>query len=421
MLERLTVRGFKSLREVTIEPGRHLTVLFGANAAGKSNLVEAMAALPNMARGQALHDALDGPFPIRGQPFEAFAFPAGGLPALLQSDGPDPTFSIDAEVVTADGSYRYRIETRLALSSGYLAVEDEYLIQTGPRRSPKPTIEREDSRLRIRTNGRTPRPNYGDLGSSRSVLSDRDFSGPGYARIDALRRELLNWRIYTPEPGSPVRSPRGPADVSDIGVYGQSLAPFLYKLRALYPDHYESLVFKVRGLVPAAEDVALEVHPQRGTLDIRIRQGGIEYSTDLLSDGTLRILALCAISVNPWQDGGVVTIEEPENGVHPRRLEDIARLLLSLGQHGGQQVIVTTHSPLFVQTILQARNDGGDPSGVRILNVRHDTSEPSHGTAVDVFEIPDALLEDAELTRALSYRGEEGLFEGLLLRGYIDE
>ena len=418
MLERLTVRGFKSLREVTVEPGRHLTVLFGANAAGKSNLVEAMAALANLASTPTLHDSLEGPFPVRGQAFEAFTLPPGGLSALLDSSGPDPTLSLSADVSTSNGSYRYRLDTRLALDTGHLAVDDEYLIQTNTRGKTKPTVEREGGRLRVRSNGRSE---YSELGSSRSILSDRRFAGRGYARLDALRSELLNWRTYVIEPGHRARTPRGPADVSDIGSYGQYLAPFLYKLRGMFPNHYESLVLKLCALVPAADDVAMAVQAGRGFLDIRLRQGGIEYSTDLLSDGTLRVLALCAISVNPWQEGGVVIIEEPENGVHPLRLEEIAHLLLSMGEHGGQQVIVTTHSPLFVQTVLQAKRDAVDPAATRILNVRYDTSQPSPGTSVEVFEIPDALLEDAELTRALSYRGEEGLFEGLLLRGYINE
>jgi AAA15 family ATPase/GTPase len=57
MLKRLVVRGFKSLRDVLIEPPR-LAVLFGPNAAGKSNLLDAMQALSRIGTQRTLADAM---------------------------------------------------------------------------------------------------------------------------------------------------------------------------------------------------------------------------------------------------------------------------------------------------------------------------------------------------------------------------
>ena len=73
MLTRLTVRNFKSLREVTVELPR-LAVLFGPNAVGKSNLLDAIQALSWMGTSRTLFDALGGPLPVRGYLFEAFSF-----------------------------------------------------------------------------------------------------------------------------------------------------------------------------------------------------------------------------------------------------------------------------------------------------------------------------------------------------------
>src|SRR5439155_20307585 len=69
-------------------------------------------------------------------------------------------------------------------------------------------------------------------------------------------------------------------------------------------------------------------------------------------EGTLRVLALCAIVVNPW-GSSLIGFEEPENGVHPRRVELIADLLTWLACDQRKQVIVTTHSPLFCEAILK--------------------------------------------------------------------
>ena len=144
-----------------------------------------------------------------------------------------------------------------------------------------------------------------------------------------------------------------------------------------------------------------------------VRQAGIEYSSRVLSEGTLRVLALCTVALNPWS-GSLLTLEEPENGVHPRRIELIARLLISLAER--RQIVVTTHSPLFADAILKLKDDLSEPSDVRLFNVRL----ASHGTVIEPFDA-GALFKDAEITRALASRAEDGLFESLALRGFIDE
>lgn len=421
MLERLTVRGFKSLRDVTFEPGEHLTVLFGANAAGKTNLVESIAALAALATGAHFHDALDSAFPVRGNPAEVFAFPPPGLPALLRSEGPDPTFSIGADLSTKDGAYRYRIAPRLRRPSGHLSVADEYLIQTRAASKAKPLIERTGERLRIRGDSPRVRLRYETLGHNHSMLSFDRFFGPGYERFHAVRHEFRHWRSYALEPRFQMRSIQFPADVKDIGPHGQNLASFLHKLHAAAPKHFESLILKLRVIVPAVEGLRIHMDPTRGSLDTMVSEGGTEYSSALVSEGTLRALGLCAIAVNPWRKGGLLTIEEPENGVHPRRLDLLARLLLSLGQDGRHQVIVTTHSTQFVGTVLKMKRDSEQPDGIRLFNVRHANSGNGRGTNVEAFELPQALLDDPELTHALADRGDAGLFEGLLLRGYLDD
>ena len=64
-----------------------------------------------------------------------------------------------------------------------------------------------------------------------------------------------------------------------------------------------------------------------------------------------------------------MALEEPENGVHARRLELVAQLLLSLADQPGHQVVVTTHSPLFVDAILKM---GRAAPEVGLLNVRRE-------------------------------------------------
>jgi len=51
----------------------------------------------------------------------------------------------------------------------------------------------------------------------------------------------------------------------------------------------------------------------------------------------------------------LILLEEPENGVHPRRLADIVRLLreITQGKHGNHaaQIVLTTHSPYLLDFV----------------------------------------------------------------------
>jgi hypothetical protein len=126
----------------------------------------------------------------------------------------------------------------------------------------------------------------------------------------------------------------------------------------------------------------------------------------------VRVLALCALTVNPWS-GSLLAFEEPENGVHPRRLELIVELLASLAAE--RQVIVTTHSPLFCDSVLRLAKDR--PKEIALLRVR----QGPIGTEIAPFITSGPLFKDPEIAKALTTGTEDGLFENLILRGMIDE
>ncbi len=410
MLRRLRVEGFKSLGKVEVTFPR-MTVLFGPNAAGKSNLLDAVQALSRIGTSRTLSDALSEP--IRGYPVEAFAFPGGGFAALLGAKSAQ--FTLEADLQIGKEINRYRVAVEIQPGSGSLSVRDEYLAALNAKGEPKgsPVIEVVSEKLRIRRKSHPGKPRYELLGQNYAALSDPRLGGPEYRLIDRCRNELSGWRTYYLDPRVAMRSARPPADVRDIGVLGEDIAPFLYRLRSEeWSKRFEAARRTLRSLIPSVEDLTVDLDKRRGTLDIQIRQGGTEFSSRIVSEGTLRVLALCAIAVNPWT-GSLLAFEEPENGVHPRRLELIAQLLTSLSQ--GRQLIVTTHSPLFCDAVLrQARSREEE---IALLNVRRGLE----GTEVKPFQVSGPLFKDPEIARALTAGTEDGLFESLMLRGMLDE
>ena len=411
MLKNPTVRGFKSLKDVTVKFPR-IAVLFGPNAAGKSNLLDAIQALSRIGTQRTLADAMNDP--IRGYPIEAFLFPSGGLAELLT--GPSARFSIEADLTREKDIYRYRVEVEISPDSGALAVADEYLSALGKDGDPRgmAAIEQVEGKLRVRRKGESGKPRNEPLRQNYAVLSDPRLGTPLYRSIERARSELSGWRTYYLDPRVAMRAAQPPSDVRDIGVLGGEIAPFLYKLRAEHPKHFGAAVRTLRAIVPSVENLSVDLDKRRGTLDILVRQAGVDYSSRIVSEGTLRVLALCAIAVNPW-GGSLLAFEEPENGVHPRRLELIAQLLLSLALEQNRQVVVTTHSPLFCDAILKGSRSR--PTDVGLFNVRRE----GQATVVRPFDVTGPLFKDHEIAAALTTGTEDGLFESLLLRGMLDE
>ena len=411
MLQRLHVRAFKSLQDVEVHfPA--LTVLFGPNAAGKSNLIDAIQALSRFGTSRTLADAIAEP--IRGRPIETFAFPPGGLPALLATEA--PTFALEADLGTPRDAFRYRVEVRIAPRSGALTVSDEYLTAIDAAGNPKgqPAIEQVEGKIRLRRKGDAGRPRYEVPNQNFTFLSDLRLGGSAYRAIETARAEVSGWRTYYLDPRVAMRAEKSPADVRDIGVLGEEIAPFLYRLGAEHAKAFDAVRRTLLSVIPSVEHLSVDLDKRRGTLDVLVRQGGIDFSSRIVSEGTLRVLALCAIAVNPWS-GSLIAFEEPENGVHPRRLELIAQLLHALAAERGRQVVVTTHSPLFCDAAL--RLGRARPGSVSLLNVRRGPS----GTQVQKFDPAGPLFQDQEITAALAAGSEDGLFESLMLRGMLDE
>ncbi len=72
--------------------------------------------------------------------------------------------------------------------------------------------------------------------------------------------------------------------------------------------------------------------------------GGFAVPSWLVSDGTLRLMALTLLAYLPESDH-VFLVEEPENGIHPGNLETVFQ---SLDSAYSAQILCATHSPVFL-------------------------------------------------------------------------
>ena len=117
-----------------------------------------------------------------------------------------------------------------------------------------------------------------------------------------------------------------------------------HTLKTQSPQQFQGISDSLPLAILSAESIETE-RTAEGFIRLIYKDGGIRYSARVISDGTLRALGLFAI-LAPFNKASTIGLEEPENGVHPRRLSVIARLLENAARRDSHtQIIATTHSP----------------------------------------------------------------------------
>ena len=108
---------------------------------------------------------------------------------------------------------------------------------------------------------------------------------------------------------------------------GEDLAAFLNTVQANAPRQFRNIEKALHVLMPNIDGIEVEVS-DLGEVELRLREGGVAIPARVLSEGTLRMLGLLALT-GVDEHPALVGFEEPENGVHPRRIQLIAELFTS--------------------------------------------------------------------------------------------
>lgn len=168
------------------------------------------------------------------------------------------------------------------------------------------------------------------------VLTHLDSS---YSRI-ALYREWSFGR-YTP----PRQEQKADLRTDSLMSSCENLALVLNKIR---PKGRKRLLEALKALYPEIQDFNVQI--EAGRVQLFLEEGNYSIPATRLSDGTLRYLCLLAILCHP-EPPPLVCIEEPELGLHPDVLPELARLLVEASER--TQLIVTTHSDILVDAMTE--------------------------------------------------------------------
>ncbi|EPX76730.1 hypothetical protein Salmuc_05270 [Salipiger mucosus DSM 16094] len=130
---------------------------------------------------------------------------------------------------------------------------------------------------------------------------------------------------------------------------GDNLANVVQYLAEQHPDRLEEIFKTLRRRIPQIDRVLAEAMPD-GRLLLTIKDGPFDNPilAKFASDGTLKMLAYLVLLYDP-DPAPFIGVEEPENFLHPRLLYELAEECRVAAQ--GSQVLVTTHSPFFINAL----------------------------------------------------------------------
>jgi len=173
------------------------------------------------------------------------------------------------------------------------------------------------------------------------------------------RREMLSWRLLQLEP-SALRTPDKFDSPQRMTTTGRHLPATLHRLTVRDAHTCDQIANRLAELIEDVRRIRVDRDDTRElfTLMLEEREGG-ELPARSLSDGTLRFIALATLEMDP-EETGLICLEEPENGIHPQRIQAMIELLrdsavdtsLAAGEDNPlRQVIINTHSPAVVAQI----------------------------------------------------------------------
>lgn len=308
-VQQIHIAGFCSLKDVVLEPGR-LTLLIGPNGGGKSNLLEALRLIPLLRTGS-----------LRGYVADH------GFGAALLHYGPKTTDAIEIGVLFSEQGSSYRYNARLGFAS-----DDNLYFQT------EPTACQLSDGSWVNS----------DLGSGHPESRLRE-AGPEDQTVAAVNRWLGRMTFYhfhDTSPQSKLRTHARRDDDRDPRSDGSNLAAYLLRLKdsdeTADRKAWQRINRHCRHIAPAIKQLDPVVVNGSVRLDW-IDDRDERFGCHQLSDGTLRALALITVLSQPTERlPRLISIDEPELGLHPAAITLIAELCRSISRH--TQVIFSTQS-----------------------------------------------------------------------------
>jgi predicted ATPase len=310
-LDSITIRGFKSIRELDNFRLLPINILIGANGAGKSNFISLFKLL-----NEIINHSLQAYILTDRSNIDEFLY-----------FGQKVTKEIHLKLNF--GANGYEISLSPSASESLIIIDELcwYKNETG-----------EVKKFLLKS------------GVKESGLPKKIYDFPRNPK-DFVKETISGWNIYHFQDTSDQARVKQSSEIDDNNFFrpdASNLAAFLFLLREKHFPYYQRIVETVRLVAPFFDDFQLNPS-QRNEEKIRLewkeRGSDIYFNAHSLSDGTLRFICLATLLLQPSLPATIL-LDEPELGLHPYAITLLAGMLRSASTQ--TQVIVSTQSVSLV-------------------------------------------------------------------------
>lgn len=349
MIKSFIYENFKSFEkaELNLEA---VTSLVGTNSSGKSNAIEGISILAESATGMDLGVILDGTrnndSHVRGgskacSRFKTSSFKLGCLIDL------DEDYDLLYEIkIGTSKRIMVNEESLYKVENGKVTHKGDKIFKTKDRNE-----DSSDIKVEYRSGKRGMNP---DIICNRtvSVLSQLTSKLPNHTETDEENLRYIGMvvanlkKIFVLDPvPSEMRDYVRTTDV-ELKTNCENISPVLYQM-CEDKEKKEYLMDVIREL-PENEIIDIEfVETKLGDVIFGLQEKYLSSSelvdAKRLSDGTLKCIAVVA-AVLTMPEGGVLVVEEIDNGIHPSRVKELINRLEQVCRPKGIDILLTTHN-----------------------------------------------------------------------------
>lgn len=308
-IDAISIKNYKSIKELDNFKLSNLNILIGANGAGKSNFISFFKMLNRMIESK----------------LQEYIKDQGGADNILYF-GSKVSSEISARIDFTNNTYRFILKPN---ENDTLYFSEEATPYVGENIIGRATYETQ-------------------LFNSRgSKVRGSHYRGVSDHVIDALE----SWRVYHFHDTS---STAGVKKYCELGSYrklapdASNLAAFLYLLKQKYENSFFMIEETIKLIAPYFDRFILEpdaLNEERIRLEWREIGSDKTFNANHLSDGTLRMICLTTLLLQPNAPDTVI-IDEPELGLHPYAISVLASLMKSFAVD--KQLIVSTQSVTLI-------------------------------------------------------------------------
>jgi predicted ATPase len=361
MIDSLSLLSFKSFKEATL-PLAPLALMIGANASGKSNAIEGIRFLSWLAEGRRLDDLMSA---VQSEDQRV----RGTIGDLVYRP------SAEAEPNSGGNVFGFRCRTRIYRGEGFeiqIQVSDEGMrvvhesISSPTSSVPLYVVDLPAGRFSHEVTARYNNFARGGIkpqipcSDQQAIFTQLETPARFSTRtaqkeiprvVGSYRQFLEDILFLDPNP----RAMRRYSFIVDKNLKddGANLSSVLYDLCEEQQRTDQVLEF-IRALPEQDIGGIGFLATQRKEVMVQLSEtfAGHERTWDagLLSDGTLRVLAIAAALLSA-REGALVIVEEIDNGVHPSRAGILLDNIQRVAKDRKIRVLVTTHNPALLDAL----------------------------------------------------------------------